>query len=236
MRPKTLSIAPYATSDPDGISLSQTPAAGGVQELTIDGAFAVSGVATLDTSRQVLITSAGDDTGVVFVVTGADSKGRQLIEAVQGVNATTVATVRAFLTVTSVKVNANTGGAVQVGTQTTVSTNWLPLDYLQETFQVGLAVIVGGAGTPDFDVEFTLDNILDYQGNSPVPGRGQHVGSVFDRFFPSHTVLPHASLVAVAADAAGEITSPVRAVRLTSTQVFTNNSVSLNVVQSHHGP
>ena len=233
MRPRILTIGPYATTDPNAVSLSQTPAAGGIQELAIDGVFAAGGVATMDFRRQVVITSAGDDTGRVFVVTGTDEKGNQLVEAVVGANAGTASTVRAFTTVTSVKVDDDTAGAVEVGTLVEVASNWLPLNYVAPTFQVGLALIVGGAATPQFDVEMTLDNILAYRGNDPQPSLGSHVGSEFDRIFPVFTPVDHDTLVLVTADTTGNIAFPVRAVRLVSNQLFTADDVKLNVVQSN---
>lgn len=235
MRPRVISISPYAAADADAVATSQTPAAGGIQELTIDGAFATGGVATMDAPRQAVITSAGDDTGRVFVVTGTDAKGHGIVEAVAGANAGTATTVRAFNTVTSVKVDDDTAGAVQVGTGAVVSTDWFPVDYLQPDFQIGLSLIIGGALTPDFDVELTLDNVLDYQGNDPVPTRGQWVASEFDRFHPPVTAVDHDTLVTVVADATGNVAFPVRAIRLVSNQVFTVDTVQLNIVQGHHG-
>ena len=233
MRPRVLTIGPYATTDPNAVAASQTPAAGGIQELTIDGVFASGGIATMDFRREVVISAAADETARVFVVTGTDAKGNQLVEAVAGPNATTASTVRAFTTVTSVKVDDDTAGAIEVGTLAVVATNWLPVNYVAPTFQIGLSLIIGAALTPDFDVELTLDNLLDYQGNDPIPGRGQHVGSEFDRFFPTITSVDHDTLVIVIADATGNVAFPVRAVRLVSNQVFTADDVKLNVVQSN---
>ena len=235
MRPRVISISPYAAADADAVATSQTPAAGGIQELTIDGAFATGGVATMDANRQVVITAAADDSARVFVVTGTDGKGNTIVEAVAGPNATTASTVRAFATVTSVKVDDDTAGAIQVGTLAVVSTDWFPLDYLQSDFQIGLSLIIGGALTPDFDVELTLDNILDFQGNDPIPTRGQWVASVFDRFHPAVTAVDHDTLITVIADATGNVAFPVRAIRMVSNQVFTVEPVELNIVQGHHG-
>ncbi len=235
MRPRVISISPYAAADPNAVSVSQTPAAGGIQELTITGVFATAGVATMDTPRQVVITAAANDSARVFVITGTDGKGNGIVEAVAGPNVGTTSTVRAFATVTSVKVDADTAGAIEVGTLSVVSTDWFPLDYLQSDFQIGLSLIIGGALTPDFDVELTLDNILDYQGNDPIPTRGQWVASVFDRFFPGITPVDHDTLITVVADATGNVAFPVRAIRMVSNQVFTVEAVELNIVQGHHG-
>lgn len=232
MRPRVLTIGPYATTDPNAVATAQTPAAGGIQELTIDGVFASGGIATMDFRRQVVLTVVADESARVFVITGTDEKGNQLVEALAGVAAGTASTVRAFTTVTSIKVDDDTAGAVEFGTLAIVASNWLPVNYVAPTFQVGLAVIIGAALTPSFDVEMTLDNILAWRGNDPQPSIGSHVGSEFDRFFPTITPVDHGTLTAVVADETGNIAFPVRAVRLVSNQLFTADDVRLDVVQS----
>ena len=81
MRPKIIRMATYGVADPNGISTTQTPAAGGIQELTITGATASGGIATMvGQARQVVITTAADETGVKFIVAGTDNKGNYLAE------------------------------------------------------------------------------------------------------------------------------------------------------------
>lgn len=234
MRPRVLNISPYAAADADAVATSQTPAAGGIQELTLDGAFASGGVATMDFRRQVVITSAADDSARVFLVEGTDEKGNFRSEAVAGANAGAASTVQAFTTVTAVKVDDDTAGAVEVGTGTIISSNWLPLDYLRTDFQVALGISVGGA-TADLTVELTLSNILARRGNDPQPVVGSHLGSEFDLFFPTINLHDHDTLVNIVADTTGNIAFPVRAIRLKSNAVLTGDDVSLEVVQSSHG-
>ena len=167
MRPRVLNISPYAAADADAVATSQTPAAGGIQELTLDGAFASGGVATMDFRRQVVITSAADDSARVFLVEGTDEKGNFRSEAVAGANAGAASTVQAFTTVTAVKVDDDTAGAVEVGTAAIISSNWLPLDYLRTDFQVALGISVGGA-TADLTVELTLSTMLARRGNDHI--------------------------------------------------------------------
>lgn len=102
-------------ADPNGISLSQTPAAGPNEALTITGALATASVATLGYNRKVTIDAAGDESGRTFTVTGTDENGTAQTEAITGPNATSVAGTKDFLTVTGVSVDANTAGAVTVG-------------------------------------------------------------------------------------------------------------------------
>lgn len=169
-----------------------------------------------------------------FLITGQDSKGNELVESLPGAAvALTAESERVFTRIDSILPEIAGTTALEVGTITVVPSPWLPLNYIAPTFQVGLSLIIGGALTPNFDVELTLDNLLDYQGNNPIPGRGQHVGSVFDRVFPDIDKVDHDTLVAVVADATGNIAFPVRAIRLVSNQVFTADTVKLNVVQSN---
>lgn len=241
MRPRELTISPYIAADADVVAASQTPAAGGIQALTL-----ISSPVTLDIPRQIAITPVGDESARTFSIRGTDSKGNSILEAVAGANATVTSTVRAFATVDQVLVDDDTAGAVEVGTAgTAVSTNWFPLDYLQPDFQVALGLnIPTGTLTPDFTVELTLTNLLDYQGNNPVPVRGQHVAGIggqgqFDRSLAFIEPVNHDTLfnqTAAAGVISGNIAFPVRAVRLLSNTLFTVNDVSLEVVQSHHGP
>lgn len=239
MKPKELRIDPYTAADADGVAASQTPAAGGVQSLTINGALASGGVATLDIPRQVAVTSAADDSGRLFVIVGTNSRGNRIVESIPGANAGASSTVKAFKTVIEVRVDGDTAGAVTVGTTTIVSTEWLPLDYLQPDFEVGLALnIPTGTGTPSFTAQLTKTNLLSYQGNNPVPRRNGSFGSEFDLRLDFIVPFAHDTLVTVTATGvtSGNIDFPTRAIRLTSNQVFTTNTVRLEVVQAHHGP
>lgn len=104
--------APIAI-DADGVSVSAaiTAAAGA----TIGGAFASGGVATFDKPRNVVITSAGNDSTKVFTVTGTDVYGNTMVENITGANAGAASGKKAFKTITSVDVDVDTAGAVTIG-------------------------------------------------------------------------------------------------------------------------
>jgi hypothetical protein len=106
--------ADTTAADPDGVCQSQTPAAGGVQNLTINGALSSGGVATFVAARFITIASAADDSARTFTVTGTDVNGRVQTEVIAG-PATTVTGTRYFRTVTQVSVDGNTAGAITVG-------------------------------------------------------------------------------------------------------------------------
>ena len=253
MRPKKLQITPYDATDVDAICLTQTPSAGGIQELIINGTLETGGVAILDIPRQVSIEFSGDDIAQTIVVTGTDAKGNLLVEAVAGRDTTDNRTTHRFATVTSVKIDNDAEASLQVGTAPNdiVSTEWMPLDYLQTDFRVALGISFANTVTGDVTVELTLFNILDYQGWDVVPGRGQHVRSEFERYFPDHIgglhndanaqrhIFDHDSLVNVTDDATGNIAFPVRAVRMTSNSQMiggsaTSPGVELEVIQASH--
>lgn len=104
--------APKA-ADADSIAASQTPADAGA--LTIDGALASNGIATLDMARNVTITAAANDSARTFTVTGKDEYGVLMVEEIGGPNATIAQGKKAFKTVDSVEVDAATAGAITVG-------------------------------------------------------------------------------------------------------------------------
>ena len=106
--------ADTTAADADGVCQSQTPGAGGEQDLTINGALASGGVATFTAARLITIASASDDSGRTFTVTGTDVNGNAQTETIAG-PATTVTGTLYFRTVTQVTVDDNTAGAITVG-------------------------------------------------------------------------------------------------------------------------
>jgi hypothetical protein len=106
--------ADTTAADADGVCTSQTPAAGGEQDLTIDGALSSGGVATFTAARFITIASAADDSARTFTVTGTDVNGAVQTETIAG-PATTVTGTSYFRTVTQVTVDDDTAGAITVG-------------------------------------------------------------------------------------------------------------------------
>lgn len=102
-------------ADADGVCQSQTPAAGGEQNLTINGAQASGGVASFTAARFVTITSSGADSGRTFTITGTDVNGNAQTETITGPATTTVTGTLYFRTVTVVTVDDDTAGAITVG-------------------------------------------------------------------------------------------------------------------------
>lgn len=230
MRPRIIRISPYNALDANAISVSQQPAGGGSdQALTITGVTASGGVATLDIPRQVVFLPAGNETGRIFVVEGTNRKDNYQVEAVVGGNAARTTTVQAFKTVTNVRVDGNTAGAVEVGIDTKVNSNWLPLDYMALPFEVALALQVSLATTPDCTVELTLSDITRRKGNLL---NDVDVRNDFDLIYPPFIVSDHDTLANATSNATGNLDFPVRAIRLMSNTVFTVADVSLEVIQA----
>lgn len=107
-------------------NIAAAQSAGGAGNLTINGALASGGIATLPTGgASVLITSAANDSGITFTVTGTaygpNGGPFSVVETVTGSNASVVATRNVFKTVTQIAVSGATAGNVSVGTNGTVT-------------------------------------------------------------------------------------------------------------------
>ena len=139
--------ADTVAADADGVCQSQTPAVGGEQALTINGAQASGGVATFVAARLITIASASDDSARTFTVTGTDVNGNVQTESITGPATTTVTGTKYFRTVTQVSVDANTAGAITVG----MANNSLDVVYAGRARVRGVYLIhTGTAGTIPF--------------------------------------------------------------------------------------
>lgn len=155
--PKTISIT-GATADPDGISLSQTPSGAG--NLTITGAFASGGVATLTPAGRVSITSGSNISNRTLTITGTDRNGYALVEAITGPNNATVYTLGDFKTVTQIAISGAAAGALTAGTNGVASTPWYVGDYRTgKLVMIGIALSTGAVLT--YTVEYTMTNLND---------------------------------------------------------------------------
>lgn len=198
MRSNTSTVS-LAAADPDGVCLSQTPAATGVQELTIAGALASGGVATMDTPRHVSITSAANDSGRTFTVTGTDRYGNTISEAITGPNTTTVVGSSNFATVTSVQTDDDTLGAITVGSADEAEGPWIPLNHQAPAeFNVALHGRISSGASLTYGVELTMENV-------------QQAG--FKPDDPTD-VVAHATVTGKSAAFQGSQKYPVRAMRL----------------------
>lgn len=89
----------------------------------------------------------------------------------------------------------------------TGTTAWIPLDYKQNPFNIGLGIVV--SGTITYDIEHTFDDVFD---TSVTP-----------------TAFKHSSLTAQTANKDGNYAFPVRAIRINNTAG--TGSTTLTILQ-----
>lgn len=191
MQPIVLTCA-LAAADDDGICASQSAAGAG--NLTINGLLASGGVATLTgagMARQVVITSADDDSGITFTITGTGPNGQSISETVAGPDTTTATTTNYFRTVTQVAVSGATASTVTVGTNGVGSSRIVQPDLHITPFNIGVGCEV--TGTINYTVQHTFDEI----------GYGTDL-----------TWFDHASIADESTDADGNYAFPVRGIRV----------------------
>ena len=85
------------------------------------------GSISFNQAHQIAITSAQDDTGREFTITGTDSNGNQQTEKVTGANGTSnnkiVTSTKSFLTVTKISASGNDStGNIKIGVASATST------------------------------------------------------------------------------------------------------------------
>ena len=147
-----------AAADPNGIAEDQQLAAAG--DLALDGVLVDSdGVAQLGGQRQVIFESAGNIATVVFTITGTNDSGSPVSETVTGINASTVATVLHYATVTQIAADALFASDVEVGTNGVGASQVVPLDQYISPFNVTLGVII--TGTVDVTVQYTFADVFN---------------------------------------------------------------------------
>lgn len=146
-------LGPLATASATAIALAQTVA--GAANLTLNGATVTAGVSTLDTPRRVGITSAGNDSGITFTITGVDRAGQVQSEVVTGANAGVVQSALDYAKVTRIATSGASSGNVSAGTTGIASSRWVFIDaYEHDVPSAQVAV----TGTVNYTVEMSLDD------------------------------------------------------------------------------
>ena len=114
------------------------------------------GSMSLDTARRVLVTSAGNDSGITFTVSGTDWDGNPIREVLTGANATSTYTASDFATITSIATSAAVATTVTVGTNGVASSRPVYLDPYAGAAQV--AIQLTASGTVNYTLQQTLDD------------------------------------------------------------------------------
>ena len=102
-----------------------------------------------DLDAFVLLSSAANESGNSFTITGTDTSGNALTEIIAGGNLTPVQTANRFGSVTSISTNANSG-IVQIGT----TRDFAALTAANETFS-----LTGLMASTDLGSEITLTTL-----------------------------------------------------------------------------
>ncbi len=141
-----------------GISLSQSLLAAG--DLLINGTLVTAGVANFVNPQRVTVTSAGNDAGMTWTVTGTarpEMGGAVQVETFQGANGVATST-QDFVTVTKIHGSAATASTVTAGRSLTGSGPWVVWSEFQTNQQVSYASYV--TGSPTWQIDITYDDVF----------------------------------------------------------------------------
>lgn len=155
MRSVIINCGPYTAPSATNIRTASTISAAGT--VTLNGSLVSSGTATLDQPRRVLFTSAGNDSGITFTVTGTDWNNMPVSEVLTGANATTTYTVYDFKTVTSVVASGASAGNVSIGTNGIASSRPVFLDLYADS-STYIQTDTGGSSAITYTIQLSGDN------------------------------------------------------------------------------
>ena len=206
------------SDDDNGVCASQTPAAGGVQSLSLDGALVSGGVATMAEAQIITMTPAADESARTFTYTGTDADGITITEAITGA-AVAVATTGYFKTITGITVDDDTAGAIIIGpvaSNGAVSKSIRVNRNQTSSFKLGLYVELTGTGT------YTVQHSPDW------PESGDRTAG----YSNSANWYATDGLTALSATDEGNIVLPLECVRLQYT-AYTSGTGKLTVQQNY---
>ncbi len=151
MQPIVVSVGPLDAAAADAIAAAQTLAIAG--NLTLTATPYV-----LDAPRRVIITSVGNDSGVIFTITGTTFGGHEVSEEVTGANAGIASSTIDFATVTSIYADGATADDVEAGTSEVAGSSWVRMDSWAAAQS---AVQVNVTGTVNYSIQTTMDDPND---------------------------------------------------------------------------
>jgi len=155
MRSVKVVCGPYTAPSATNIRTASSIAAAGT--VTLNGSLVSSGTATLDQPRRVLFTSAGNDSGITFTVTGTDWNNMPASEVLTGANTTTAYTAYDFKTVTSVVASGASAGNVSIGTNAVASSRPVFLDTYADS-STYIQTDTGGSSAITYTIQLSGDN------------------------------------------------------------------------------
>lgn len=152
-------IVSAATVNANGLALSQT--LGGAGPLLLNGTL--NGV--LPAQQPITITSAGNDSGITFKITGADYGGSPISETLAGGNVAAATSALQYSTITSIVASAATAAAVTAGTGVAQFGPWLIVGAQRNEFSYQVRTFLAPGGAANYDVQATSDiNIMNQVG------------------------------------------------------------------------
>lgn len=169
MRSIVIVVGPLAAASATNIRTASAIAGAGA--VVLNGSTVSGGVATLDVPRRVIFTSAGNDTGITFTITGTSNSGGAQSEVVTGASGAAASTVLSYKTVTSVVASGAAAGNVSIGTNGVAESPWARMDsYNAGTIAIQCTVV----GTVNYTVQSTLDDPNGFGlSNNPSTGPNQ---------------------------------------------------------------
>lgn len=204
-------------SSPNSVALSQKPASGGYQHLTLNGSAVVAGVAVFSTQIGVSITSTGNESTLYFKIEGTNQLGYLQTEQVLGPNVGTVHSNLFYTTVTSVIVSGNTAGNITVGNVGNASP-WFPMNYNRYPVSSQICNISPGA-VLNYTVQFTGDDLQWVDGKITRNASALAIPQ-------DHTTLTNQTI-----SNTGTLISGVCGLRIILNS-WTSGSVTMNIIQS----
>jgi hypothetical protein len=163
-KPKTKSYPLVVFAD-DNIVESVALSAGGVQSFVLDGALVVAGVVpALALGYIIAITSAGDDSGVTFTITGTDPDGRAVTDSFVGAAVGVAVGSVFFRSISGITTDKDTVSTVEIGTVATTLVAQTPT-YCLDIYQPHTSVAVNISGTISYTVLKTFQRPT--QGDTP---------------------------------------------------------------------
>jgi len=167
--PRTVQVGPLGAASANGYALSQAGTAG--TPLTLNGSI-TGGVA--DAPRRLIITSAGNDSGITFKIIGRQiANGPTVTEILPGANVGAAQSALDYAQVISITPSANTAANVTAGTNGVASSSWIRLDTYGYA-PISLEAIVTGTvnytvEAADRDPNIVVDTSLVTPNTGPAP-------------------------------------------------------------------
>lgn len=148
MRIIRATVGPLASAVSNNIAHSQAGTANTALTLT-------ASPYTLDVARRIIITSAGDDRGISFLISGLDWNGQPQLETLTGANGVAQSYFD-YTQITSITPTGATASTVTVGTNGVASSRPINLD---EYGFAPTALQISVTGTVNATVQQTLDTV-----------------------------------------------------------------------------